>query len=170
MSTVPIPQGATIDPVQASGTVPIPAGATVDSPDQPGQLTNDVGNTVVVPKDGENFSDTVKRAVSRQNALSPQQKQTEIDREAATIPAKTAQTLAGAAAIGVAGPAALAAPGEVVSAIRAMPGATEAVLQHLEEHAAATAKAYPNLVSLAGKLGIPTGIGALLVYLAKQSK
>jgi len=69
-------------------------------PDQTGQVTNDVGNQVIVPKDGESFQDTVKRATNRVQSLTPQQRQQEIDKETATIPAKTAETLGTAAAIG----------------------------------------------------------------------
>ncbi len=166
--TIPIPKGATIDdqPAQQAGTVPIPQGATVDSPDQPGEVTNDVGRKVVVPKEGESFADTMKRGAAAGKKLTQQ----DIDAEMATAPEKTAQTLGAAAAIGVAGPAMLAAPGEAVNAIKAIPGATEAILQHLEEHAADYASKYPSLIALAGKLGIPTTIGGVLLYLAKHSK
>ena len=48
------------------GSVPMPAGAV--SGDQAnasdlGYQINDVGNRVIVPKQGESFSDTVKRAI-----------------------------------------------------------------------------------------------------------
>ena len=49
--------------------------------------------------------------------MTPEQRQGAIDKETATIPAKTAQTLAGAATIGVVGPAALAGPAALPSVI-----------------------------------------------------
>lgn len=87
--------------------------------DVTGQETNDVGNTVIVPKDGESFSDTVKRATDRTKAIGPAQQQQEIDKEVATMPGKTAETLAGAAGIGLAGPGALALVGEIGPALQA---------------------------------------------------
>jgi hypothetical protein len=97
----------------------------VDQPtasDQSGQIQNDVGNTVIVPKNAgtsaeESFSDTLARGV----ALGKQRKaagtqQSAIDAEMATVPKKTAQTLGAAAAVGVAGPAALAGAGEATAA------------------------------------------------------
>jgi len=169
-----LPEGYSVEqpsPQQTTAPSSLPAGYTLEqssSPDQSGQITNDVGNQVIVPKEGEDFSDTIKRAVAYNKSLTPQQRQAAIDKEAATIPEKANEVSAAAAGIGLAGPALLAAPGEVVGALKAIPGASEAVLRHLEEHAAAYAKAYPNLINLAGKLGIPTGIAGLLVYLAKK--
>jgi hypothetical protein len=75
-------------------------------PRKTGELVNDVGNKVIVPKDGESFADTMKRAVQYHKSLTPQQQQAAIDKETATIPAKAAQTLGAAATIGVVGPAA----------------------------------------------------------------
>lgn len=140
------------------------------APDQSGQVTNDVGNVVTVPKPGEDSSDTIKRAIVYQKSLTPQQRDEAIAKETATMPAKAAETLGAAAGIGVAGPALLAAPGEGVAAIKAIPGATEAILQHLEENAAEYAAKYPHLLALAGKLGIPTTVGGLILYLAKDKK
>ena len=86
-------------------------------PNQSGEITNDVGNKVIVPKDGESFSDTLKRAVAYHNSLTPAQQQAAIDKEVATMPQKTAQTLGAAATIGAVGPALLAAPGEIAEAL-----------------------------------------------------
>jgi hypothetical protein len=94
--------------------------AAIQQPNDPrksGEIVNDVGNTVIVPKDGESFSDTVKRAVAHQKSLTPEQQQAAIDKEVATMPAKTAQTLGAAATIGAVGPALLAAPGEIAEAV-----------------------------------------------------
>lgn len=131
VAAVPIPQGAQIQnpPVASSspiaqpprpGTpVPIPQGAQIANaepetdPSKTGEITNDVGNKVIVPKDGEDFADTMKRAVLYHKSLTPQQQQAAIDKETATMPEKTAETLAGAATIGAVGPALMAAPGEI---------------------------------------------------------
>jgi len=86
-------------------------------PNQSGEITNDVGQKVIVPKDGESFSDTLKRAVAYHNSLTPAQQQAAIDKEVATMPKKTAQTLGAAATIGAVGPALLAAPGEIAEAL-----------------------------------------------------
>src|SRR5580698_8407590 len=82
-----------------------PAQQSTD-PSQTGEITNDVGNKVIVPKDGESFSDTMKRAVAYHNYLTPDQLQAALDAETKTIPAKTAQTLGAAAAMGAAVPTA----------------------------------------------------------------
>lgn len=86
------------------------------SPQQTGEIVNDVGNKVIVPKEGESFSDTMKRAVQYHNSLTPEQRQAAIDKETATMPKKTAQTLGAAATIGAVGPAVMALPGEAVEA------------------------------------------------------
>ena len=36
-----------------------------------GEVTNDVGNTVIVPKDGESFADTMKRAAAQGQKTTP---------------------------------------------------------------------------------------------------
>src|SRR6266705_1208960 len=86
----------------------------LSSPDtfaaQTGQVTNDVGNTVIVPKDGESFTDTMKRAAAHGKTVT----QDQINKELATAPKKAATVLAAAPAIGAGGAAALAVPGEVV--------------------------------------------------------
>jgi hypothetical protein len=126
---------------------------------------------VIVPKEGESYEDTVKRAVAR-GKQNPDALRADIAKEstASNLASKSAETLGAAAGIGVAGPALLAAPGEAVSAIKAIPGATEAILQHLETHAAEYMSKYPSLISLAAKLGIPTTVGGVLLYLAKDRK
>jgi hypothetical protein len=125
------------------------------SPQQTGDITNDVGQKVIVPKDGESFADTLKRAVAYHNSLTPEQKQTALNAEAATMPKKAAQTLGAAAGIGVAGPALLAVPGEIA-------GAGENVLSFTESQLDTFADAYPHLAKLAEKLGY--GAGATAVY------
>lgn len=81
---------------------------------------NDVGQKVIVPKDGESFADTLKRAVAYHKSLSPAQQQAALDAETKTMPKKAAQTLAAAAAVGTVGPAMLAAPGEIAEAVPAV--------------------------------------------------
>jgi hypothetical protein len=115
--------------------------ASPADPSSTGELTNDVGETVIVPKDGESFQDTVKRAVARNRSLSPQHLQNSIDKEMATAPEKVLETLGAAAGIGVAAPALLAAPMEVYSAIgtglKVLPAALEAGAKGVSEWAAA---------------------------------
>src|SRR5690242_8874056 len=49
---------------------------------QAGQVTNDVGNTVIVPKEGESFADTMKRAAAYGKTVT----QDQINKELATAP------------------------------------------------------------------------------------
>jgi hypothetical protein len=100
-----------------------------------GQVTNDVGQQVIVPKAGESFHDTMQRAVALgKQRVKEGSQQTAIDAETKTIPAKTAETLGGAAGIGVAGPALLAVPGELAGAFHTPLGGTSlvnAAIEHL---------------------------------------
>jgi hypothetical protein len=152
---------------------------TANQPDnqplQAGEESNDVGNKVIVPKDGEDFTDTIKRAVqlgkARQAAGT---EQAVIGKEMATAPKKAAQTLGAAATIGVAGPALLAAPGELGEfAIKHLAGN---VLPGLEGEAAKQAlmQAIPKAVQFAeamGKLGIGAGgLGYLIKALTGSHK
>ena len=114
---IPIPKDATIgEPAPqrgaftaASGVNYIPDDAQVQNE---GEIVNDVGNKVIVPKEGESFADTMKRAVQYHESLTPEQRKSAIGKELATAPKKAAQALGGAAVAGVAGPAALAGAGE----------------------------------------------------------
>lgn len=90
---------------------------TASEPRNTGEIVNDVGNKVIVPKDGESFADTMKRAVQYHQSLTPEQQQAAINKETGTMPKKTAQTLGTAATAGILGPAALAVPGEVAEAV-----------------------------------------------------
>jgi len=94
-----------------------PTPSVVNDPRKTGEITNEVGQKVIVPKDGESFADTLKRAVAYHKSLSPAQQQAALDAETKTMPRKTAQTLGAAATIGVVGPAMLAAPGELAEAV-----------------------------------------------------
>jgi hypothetical protein len=115
-----------------------------------GRVTNDVGNTVIVPKPGESFADTMKRAAAQGGTVT----QDQINREMATAPRKVATTLAAAPAIGAGGAAALAAPGEIA-------GAGERLLQLSESQLGKFAEAYPHIVKLASALGTPLTIGGM---------
>jgi hypothetical protein len=119
-------------PAQAAPTTPA-SGSLLDQVTQPqpndpstegqadpwqtGEITNDVGQKVIVPKDGESFADTMKRAVAYHKSLTPAQQQAALDAEAKTAPKKALQTLGAAATIGAVGPAVMALPGEVAEAI-----------------------------------------------------
>lgn len=101
------------NPLAEFGAVPIQSDAqTSNDPRQTGEITNDVGQKVIVPKDGEAFADTLKRAVAYHKSLTPEQQQAALDAETKTMPKKAAQTLGAAATIGVVGPALLATAGE----------------------------------------------------------
>jgi hypothetical protein len=71
-----------VDPYKEfGGSITVSKTSKDDDPQQSGYLTNDVGNQVTVPKDGESFSDTMKRAVGHSQSLSPTDRQAEIDKE-----------------------------------------------------------------------------------------
>jgi hypothetical protein len=141
-----------------------------NDPSKTGEITNDVGNKVIVPKDGESFADTMKRAVAYHNSLTPEQRQAAIDKELKTMPGKVATTLAAAPVIGAVGSGLLAAPGEIAAGVRAIPGVTEALLKHAETKAAEWAAQYPNLISVAKALGIPASTAGVLGWLYHNSK
>src|SRR6185312_3849079 len=77
-----------------------------DTQTNTGEQVNDVGNKVIVPKDGESFADTMKRAAAYGKTVTPAQ----INAEMKTAPKKAAQVLTAAPAIGATGAAALAVP------------------------------------------------------------
>ena len=121
-----------------------------------GEITNDVGNTVIVPKEGESFSDTMKRAAAYGKTVTPQQ----INAELATAPKKAATVIGAAPIIGAGGAAALAIPGEIADV--AMKHLAGNVLPGMEYEAAKQTlfQAIPRAVQFAetmGKLGIGAG-------------
>jgi len=83
------------------------------TPQQSGEVKNDVGATVIVPKEGEDFYDTIERAKQRVQQK-PQEVQADIAKETTpkNIASKTAQTLVAAPVIGAAGAATIAGAGE----------------------------------------------------------
>jgi hypothetical protein len=106
------------DPFAEFGGVKVePDTKETTDPRKTGEIINDVGQKVIVPKDGESFSDTVKRAVAYHKSLTPEQQQAALDAEAKTAPKKAIQTLGAAATIGAVGPAVMALPGEIAEAV-----------------------------------------------------
>jgi hypothetical protein len=112
-----VQSAAQADPFAEFGGVKVAAQKASTDPRKTGEIVNDVGNKVIVPKDGESFADTMKRAVQYHKSLTPEQQQAAIDKETATMPKKAAQTLGAAATIGVVGPAVLATTGEIGEAL-----------------------------------------------------
>ena len=157
---VPASTGMTFD------AKPVEQGTPVSTPvSTAGQQTNDVGNTVIVPKDGESFADTMKRAAAYGKTVT----QSDIDKEMATAPKKVAETLAAAPAIGVGGAALLAVPGELGALGSQTVNAARALVQAHPEAAKVVAK-----MLLTGALGGDIGhsaktaiLGALLGSLIK---
>ena len=142
-------------PASAQGLSPLEQlalmGSEYTTPESTGETTNDVGNTVIVPKDGESFADTMQRAASYGKTVTPEQ----MNAEMRTAPAKAATVVAAAPAIGAAGTAALAAPGELAGTAERVLQISEKALEHLGEN-------YPQLTKLASKLGY--GAGAAGAY------
>lgn len=125
----------------------------------PGYAINDVGNKVIVPKEGEQFQDTINRAVTHWKSLSSEDQQKQMNAEIATMPEKVPEALTGAAIAGIAGPAALAAPGEIAGGVRA---AVSAPLGGT----APIVRALPHIARLANvlyKLGITTAAAKMLL-------
>jgi hypothetical protein len=96
----------------------------------PGEQTNEIGKTVIVPKEGESFSDTMKRAAAQGKKTTQQ----DINEEVATAPKKVAQVVAAAPVIGAAGTAGLAAAGEIPAAAEKILQLSETALNHLAEN------------------------------------
>lgn len=157
--------GMVFDAQPVAKETPADAGMTFDSApvQRDGEIVNDVGNEVIVPKDGETFADTMKRAAEYGKTVTPDQ----IHAEMQTAPKKAAEVLAAAPVIGAAGAATL---GEVGAGVRAIPGITEALLQHAETKAAEWAAQYPNLIGVAKALGIPATTAGVLGWLYHNSK
>jgi hypothetical protein len=138
------------------------------APSDTGEVDNDVGNKVIVPKEGESFQDTMKRAVEYHKSLTPEQQKAAIGKEAATIPKKTAETLGAAAAIGAGGAAALASPLETHAALSAgfkalMPALTAGVAgigDWAEAHPVASKVLWEGLKAV--MTGTAAGAGAKL--------
>lgn len=83
------------------------------NPSDTGERTNDVGNTLIVPKEGEEFGDTMARAAAQGKKTTPEM----INKEVATMPEKVTRTLVAAPLLGAGGTAALAGAGEAGAAL-----------------------------------------------------
>jgi hypothetical protein len=90
----------------------------INTPDpvEQGLTKNADGSFVVTPKDDESFADTMKRAAAMGKTVTPAQLQSQTQKGIKQIPT----VLGAAATAGVAGPAALAAPGEIPGAVKAI--------------------------------------------------
>jgi hypothetical protein len=163
----PQAQASALSPLEQLGAMKPNTGTPSDS----GEITNDVGQKVIVPKDGEDFADTVKRAIQYHKSLTPEQQQAALDAETSTIPAKTAQTLGAAATTGVVGPALLAVPGELSElAVKHLAGN---VLPGMEEAAARAklAEIAPKALQIVKEWALPTSaVGGLLKLLSMGKK
>lgn len=109
-----------------------------------GQITNDVGNQVIVPKDGESFSDTMKRAAVQGQKTTPDQ----INSELASVPGKLPALAAGVVGASAAVPTIAAGGGELAElAIKHLAGN---VLPGMETEAAKQTllKAIPTVKQL----------------------
>lgn len=103
-------------PTPASSTGDLSSGIVGDVPSSSstGTETNDLGKAVIVPKDGESFEETMRRAAASGANVTQQ----DIDDEMKTAPRKAAEVAVAAPAIGATGAAALAAAGEAGSAAK----------------------------------------------------
>jgi hypothetical protein len=130
-----------------------------------GEVKNDVGNTVIVPKEGEDFADTMRRAAAQGKKTTPEQ----IQAEEKTMPGKAATVLAAAPAIGAVG-SALDLAG--TTAIEAAPSVMKEISRQALEYADGKAEvanealakfrsAYPELSKLVTKLGFGKTAGTL---------
>lgn len=139
------------------------AGGTAQAPPsaQTGQETNDVGNTVIVPKDGESFADTMKRAAAAGGNVT----QSDIDKEMATAPKKVAETLVAAPAIGAVGAGLLAAPGELYGLASQLPQLGSQTINA----AKALAQAHPEAAKTIGKMLLTGALGGDLGHSAKTA-
>ena len=110
--------------------------STAQPIEQPGQSQQPsaLGSyTVTTPKDWgsgdeESFTDTVQRAIANQRAMSPAERTRQLSASASTSGQKVPQVLAGAAAMGISGPAGLAAVGEGGAALAPLAGPAARIL------------------------------------------
>jgi hypothetical protein len=133
-----------IDFSDLGARVVTPDASASGSPSTLGSLVNDVGNQVIVPKPGESFADTMKRAAEYGKTVTPEQ----INAEMATAPKKAAQVslaaLLGGATLPAIGPAVEAGAPLIGAGAKAVAGWTAA-------HPVAAAMGY----HIARELGIP---------------
>lgn len=132
-------------------------------PTDTGEQKNEIGKTIIVPKENEDFTDTMKRAAAQGKKTT----QKDIDDEMVTAVdhtdaqgnfhvGKAAQVLAAAPAIGVAGAAGLAGAGEAGAAI------IEHVKSILPDKA--TADAVIKVSKIVRDLGLTAAAGRYLYH------
>lgn len=83
-----------------------------------GYYVNGDGNVVIAPKEGENYEDTIRRAVTHSTQMSPEERHAALERETGNAGKKVATTLAVAPAIGLGGAAMLALTAESGEALK----------------------------------------------------
>jgi hypothetical protein len=120
-----------------------------------GQQTNDVGNTVIVPKQGESFLDTMKRAATQ----GKQTTQGQMNAELQTAPKKLLETLTAAPAIGALGAAGIAGAGEAGAATPGVAKTAGPVIGQTAKAVGSWTAAHPLATAMgyhiARELGIP---------------
>src|SRR5437870_2080111 len=136
-NTVPIPKGATFGEATAPmsspsaaapnlstsaapppSTVPIPQGAIIEGD---GMEVHNDGSFTLTPKDGESFADTMKRAAQAGQGVTQEQVDSQTQKGLKQVPV----VLAAAPAIGAAGAASLAVPGELAGLVGGGTAATK---------------------------------------------
>jgi hypothetical protein len=108
---------STAQPIAGAVKLDMSTAQPIDQPGQSTQNTSQGSYTVITPQGWgtsgeESYRDTVNRAIANQRAMTPAERQRQISTAASTMPEKVPEALAGAAGIGIAGPATLAAVGE----------------------------------------------------------
>jgi hypothetical protein len=112
----PAPASGQVPAGQRTGAPDLSSGIVGDTPSSSstGTETNDLGKSIIVPKEGESFEETMRRAAASGAHVTQQ----DIDDEMKTAPRKAAEVALAAPAIGAAGAATLAATGEAGSAVK----------------------------------------------------
>ena len=118
-----------------------------------GELRNDVGNKVIVPREGESFIDTMKRAANYGKTVTPQQ----INAELRTAPAKAATVLGAAPVIGAAGAAGIAGAAESPTVLNKM---KDLVIEEIKR----------NPIKTLSELGVAGGVLKYLFQATKNGK
>jgi hypothetical protein len=115
LANSPDPQPPT-SPQSGGYTSALEALANSPDPVEQGVTRNQNNSFVITPKEGESFSDTMKRAAAAGKTVTPDLIQSQARKGLREVPT----VLAAAPAIGAAGTAALAAPGEIPAAVKAV--------------------------------------------------
>lgn len=162
--TVNLPEGYALEQqpsAQPQSSGGLPPGYSLEQPGQapstPGEIKNDVGNTVIVPKDGESYLDTIKRAVAHSNSMTAEQHQAAFDKEVKTMPGKAATVLGAAPLIGAGGAASLAASARLLP--EADTGLVDAAGNAIKTADSTTAKVIAHMKNLATIKGAAEALG-----------